>query len=316
LFVYVALLVIRFKQGNYSAISNIPINVLIVLGFSTATAVAAKGITVTQVQNNQVDKSQAAGGLFLSDQNYPDIAKTQMLAFTFVAIGIFIAAFVHHLTRISPTTTIPNIDASLLVLMGISQGGYVGKKLVTTGSTVLYSLNPNAGGPGTHVGLAGSMFGSSQDGSQVTLDGGVTEDPGMTWSDKSIGFAFPARDVARNKDWDVAQDVSVRVIVNGQPTNPQTFTVNPPELSTPVPPAAARGARVTIPGSNLGDAPGQLSINGAKVREGVVWTNAEIAFTVPNVNPIGGRPWEPPQIVPIEAVVNGHPSNKVEFTVL
>jgi hypothetical protein len=65
LFVYVALLVIRFKQGNYTAINNEPVNVLIVLGFSTATAVAAKGITVAQVQNNQVNKTQAGGGRHL-----------------------------------------------------------------------------------------------------------------------------------------------------------------------------------------------------------------------------------------------------------
>src|ERR1700761_4778949 len=31
LFVYVALVVVRFEQGNYSAISDIPVNVLVVL---------------------------------------------------------------------------------------------------------------------------------------------------------------------------------------------------------------------------------------------------------------------------------------------
>jgi hypothetical protein len=315
LFVYVALLVIRFKQNNYSAINNIPVNVLIVLGFSTATAVAAKGITVAQLQNGQVDKSQAAGGLFLGDQNYPDIAKTQMLAFTFVAIGIFIATFVHQLNVNPPVTTLPNIDASLLVLMGISQGGYVGKKLVTTSTTVLYGVNPNEGDPGDAVGLTGSAFGSSLDGSQVTLDGGVVQDPGITWSDKSIGFKVPARDVARNKNWGVAQDISVRVIVNGQPTNPVIFTVNPPVLSDPAPPQAAKGTGVKIPGRNLGDAPGQLSINGAKVQKGVNWANTEINFMVPDTNPADNAPWQPSQVISLEAVVNGHPSNKVAFTV-
>lgn len=315
LFVYIALLVIRFKQNNYNAINNVPVNVLIVLGFSTTTAVAAKGITVAQLQNGQVDKSQAAGGLFLGDQNYPDIAKTQMLAFTFVAIGIFIATFVHQL-NVNPTvTTLPNIDASLLVLMGISQGGYVGKKLVTTSTTVLYGVNPPEGEPGVTVGLTGSSFGSSQDGSQVTLDGGVVQDPGITWSDKSIGFTVPTRDVARNKDWGVAQDVSVRVVVNGQSTNPMTFTVNQPMLSDPIPRQAAKGTSVKIPGRNLGDAPGQLSINGAKVKKGVKWANTAITFPVPDTNPADNNPWQHDQVISIEAVVTGHTSNKVEFTV-
>jgi hypothetical protein len=315
LFVYTALLVIRFKQNNYHAINTIPINVLIVLGFSTATAVAAKGITVAQVQTGQVDKSQDAGGLFLGDQNYPDIAKTQMLAFTFVAIGIFIATFVHQLNVNPPVTTLPNIDASLLVLMGISQGGYVGKKLVTTSTTVLYGVNPTEGNPGDSVGLTGSNFGSSQDGSQVTLDGGVVQDPGITWSDQSIGFKVPVRDVARDKDWGVAQDVSVRVVVNGQSTNPMTFTVNPPVLSNPTPQQAAKGDSVEIPGHNLGDAPGQLSINGAKIQKDVHWTNAAITFKVPDINPADNEPWQANQAISIEAVVNGHPSNKVSFTV-
>jgi hypothetical protein len=64
LFVYVALLVVRFKQGTYTAINEIPVNVLIVLGFSGTTAVAAKGITVTQLQNNQIDKSSLLEGCF------------------------------------------------------------------------------------------------------------------------------------------------------------------------------------------------------------------------------------------------------------
>jgi len=243
LFVYVALLVIRFKLGNYGAINNIPVNVLIVLGFSTTTAVAAKGITVAQVQNNQVDKSQSAGGLLLGDQGAPDIGKVQMIAFTFVAIGVFIAAFVHQLASSPPMTTLPNIDTSLLVLMGISQGGYVGKKLVSVGSPVLYGLTPSDGKPETEVKLTGNMLGSSQDGSQLTLDKGVVPAAEITsWSDKSISFKIPARDVAREKDWDSAQDVSVQATVNGQSTNTLTLRINPPAPSSPdpQPPPAAK----------------------------------------------------------------------------
>jgi len=45
LFGYTSLWVLRAEQGDYSALSNIPVNLLTVLGFSTATAAAAKGIT-------------------------------------------------------------------------------------------------------------------------------------------------------------------------------------------------------------------------------------------------------------------------------
>jgi hypothetical protein len=213
-------------------------------------------------------------------------------------------------------TSLPNIDAALLVLMGISQGGYVGKKLVTTNSTTLYGVSPSAGEPGDPVGLNGSMFGSSQDGSQLTLDGGVVGESDITsWSDKAIGFKVPARDIARDKDWGVAQDVSVRVIVNGQPTNPQTFTVNPPVLSNPAPPAAAKGSTVTIAGTNLGDAPGQLTINGSMLQPAPQWSDTEITLTVPDRDPATNKDWQPGQQAFVEAVVNGHTSNRVSFTV-
>jgi hypothetical protein len=240
-----------------------------------------------------------------------------MVAFTFVAIGVFIAAFVDQLTKSPPVTTPPNIDASLLVLMGISQGAYVGKKLVTTSTTILYGVSPSQGDPELAVGLNGSSFGTSQDGSQLTLDGGVVAESDITsWSDKSIGFKVPARDVARNKDWDVAQDVSVRVIVNGQPSNSQTFTVNPPWLdSGSVPSAAAKGSELRIAGKNLGEATGRLTINGSTLRSAPRWSGTEITFTVPDLDPATNQDWQAGQKVLVEAVVNGHTSNQVSVEV-
>jgi hypothetical protein len=44
LFGYSALWVLRAEQGDYAALNEIPVNLLTVLGFSTGTAAAAKGI--------------------------------------------------------------------------------------------------------------------------------------------------------------------------------------------------------------------------------------------------------------------------------
>ena len=54
-----------------------------------------------------------------------------MIGFTFIAIGIFLATFIHQIQTNSLNAGLPNIDSSLLVLMGVSQGGYLGKKLVS-----------------------------------------------------------------------------------------------------------------------------------------------------------------------------------------
>ena len=57
LFAYTALWVLRAEQNNFAALSEIPVNLLTVLGFSTGTAAAAKGITSGYVQNGRVAKA-------------------------------------------------------------------------------------------------------------------------------------------------------------------------------------------------------------------------------------------------------------------
>jgi len=57
LFGYVALWVLRAEHGDYTALSDIPVNILTVLGFSTGTAAAAKGITAGYVETRKVAKT-------------------------------------------------------------------------------------------------------------------------------------------------------------------------------------------------------------------------------------------------------------------
>lgn len=158
LFAYVVLWVIRARQGDFSALPNIPTNLMVVLGASTGTAAIAKGIAVGQESRrahaDAAAEAAAAGvdvvvptapppkvppppgkptqGILVDDStNSPDIAKVQMVSFTFVAIAIFLATLFHQIATNPPLTALPDIDSSLMVLMGISQGGYLAKKLVS-----------------------------------------------------------------------------------------------------------------------------------------------------------------------------------------
>jgi hypothetical protein len=131
LFSYTALWVLRAKAGNYAAITNVPANVLAVLGFSTATAAAAKGITVGYLHSGRIAKQNPQGGVLKDDSGFPELAKIQMIAFTLLAVGIFLTTVFHEIHAHPGRAGLPNIDSSLLVLMGISQGGYLGKKLVS-----------------------------------------------------------------------------------------------------------------------------------------------------------------------------------------
>jgi hypothetical protein len=175
LFGYAALWVLRAEQGDLSALNNIPVNILTVLGFSTVTMAAAKGIKVGQVQAGRVQSANQVtagpgraktGGIFQDDSGNPELAKIQMMAFTILAMAIFLATVIHQIVTNDVAAGLPDIDASLMVLMGISNGGYLGKKLVTFST-------PGATGQFVAPGQAAAAAQNGSDG----------QNPGLlTWS--------------------------------------------------------------------------------------------------------------------------------------
>jgi hypothetical protein len=258
LFGYTALWVLRAEQGNFSALSEIPANLLTVLGFSTATAAAAKGITSGYVQTGRVIKTTATqaavaptpptgaagaagaagqaitstGGILQDDNGVPELAKIQMVGFTFIAIAIFLITVIHQIVSNDVTAGLPNIDSSLMVLMGISQGGYLGKKLVTYGAPALYPPSPLAGPPTTAVTLGGANLGS-QSGSQLLLNGSPIQVKDSDWSATAIHFTVPDHDPATGGSWTgLPKTVPLVVSAMGQTSNSVNFTVTPSPSAT------------------------------------------------------------------------------------
>jgi len=232
IFAYTALWVLRAEQSDLSALSKIPVNVLTVLGFSTGTAAVAKGITSGYVQTAKVTKpgppqvgatAANTGGIFQDDSGAPELAKIQMMAFTIIAIGIFLATVIHQIVTDDISAGVPDIDSSLLVLMGISQGGYLGKKLVTFGTPTLYTPDPARAAPGTPVTLPGANLGTA---GQLTMNG--TPIPTTSWSAASIGFSVPTVNPAGDAAWTAPEPVVQLVAsVMGQSSNPVNFSVTP-----------------------------------------------------------------------------------------
>src|SRR6202453_689218 len=230
IFAYFALWVLRAEQSDLSALSKVPVNVLTVLGFSTGTAAAAKGITSGYVQTGKVSKpgppqvgatAANTGGIFQDDSGAPELAKVQMMGFTIIAIGIFLATVIHQIVTDDISSGLPDIDSSLLVLMGISQGGYLGKKLVTFGTPTLYTPDPARAAPHATVTLAGANLGTA---GQLTMNG--TPVATASWSATSIGFSVPAVNPAGGVAWTAPEQVVQLVAsVMGQASNPVNFTV-------------------------------------------------------------------------------------------
>jgi hypothetical protein len=145
-FTYVWIFAVRLTAWpGAPSLDDLPTNVLLAMGFSITTAVAAKGITVAYQNSGRVTKTTPATGIDTSvaglvttdDMETPDLTKIQMLLWTIVAATVYLVRVSHQIGDLAvciPSPDhhcFPDIDNALMVLMGLSQGAYLGAKLTT-----------------------------------------------------------------------------------------------------------------------------------------------------------------------------------------
>jgi hypothetical protein len=260
---YVAILLTRFWISHHVGVveTELPVNVLIAMGFSATTAVAAKGITVSYIGNGQVAKASAGttlannlkavatgpGAIFQDDDGIPDLSKIQMMLWTVVAIGIYIMRVVAAINAAASTPpTLPDIEPAFLVLMGLGQGAYLGKKLTTTTTPRLTGLSPASASAAaaaaanppvklTLTGLSLTLSGADpsnnnpqdeQGDGMITIDGNPVNVSVASWSDSQIVFTLQQRSPDGGA-WQPGQRINIGMIVGGQAsanTLPFSFT--------------------------------------------------------------------------------------------
>jgi hypothetical protein len=242
LFGYVVVMTARVQHGQSDPLSNIPPNVLLALGLSIGTATVAKAVTTSNVDNmREVRETQVTGKglapLVQSDDGTPDLAKIQLLAWTVVAIGVYlnllvtgvngaIDAFTKAPAMPPPTFSLelPDIDASLLVLMGLGSGAYIGRKLNTGATPFITSISKSPAAPGEKLTLTGANFGAA---GRLVLAGSEMEAGVTSWADTRIEFVAPQPDPARN--WTV--DAPLKLVVQaplGESANSVHLTLHSP----------------------------------------------------------------------------------------
>jgi len=68
---------------------------------------------------------------YVDDGMHVDIAKVQMFFFTVILAFGYAAAVANVLIHATaPVTDLPKLNSAFVTLLGISQGGYLGKKIV------------------------------------------------------------------------------------------------------------------------------------------------------------------------------------------
>jgi len=185
LYAYIVIVVdAYYNHSNVQLGISIPQNLILVMGLSATTMLAAKGITSNYADTEKVDKSDTVkGGLFLDDSGYPDLAKIQLMSWTFIGIGIFLLKTLNGIIGSTEAlTAVPDIDGTLVALMGIGEGAYIGKKIITkddtsaqgpnqsnTGAPTLNQITPNKGKLADQITVTGPNFGEDA-GNYITIN--------------------------------------------------------------------------------------------------------------------------------------------------
>ncbi|HTV48741.1 MAG TPA: IPT/TIG domain-containing protein [Phycisphaerae bacterium] len=232
IFSYVTLSIARGFHGYFDPVNNIPQNILITMGMSIGTAVSAKAITVSYLDSGKISKTHAStdkmvaglSAILMDDDGDIDLSKIQMMAWTLIAMAVYGARVIHLVNNASFTDPkLPDIDGALMVLMGLGQGAYVGQKLVTTNSAKITSLSVTHAAPGASINIMGQLFGPTQQGNTILIDGTMVPITIIAWSDSQITFTIPIRHpdgtVLPVPGSGCSRQVAISVVIDGDESN-------------------------------------------------------------------------------------------------
>lgn len=220
------------SAGPWCPMGDLPVNVLLAMGFSLITLATAKGVTTAYANNGQIIKTTNPGRPKFSDlvahdgSGAPDLPKVQMLVWTFIAAGTYLYAVVNTLPTFAGVP-FPDISPALMVLMGLGQGAYLGNKIATSQTATISYLQPARGAAsGSLVTINGSGFGASPGTIQF---GDVVAAPSISsgaiqWSDSQVGFIIPPTH-ANGAPFVAGETVYVAVLLQGTNATSASNTV-------------------------------------------------------------------------------------------
>lgn len=201
--VYAARVIALAPNEQLPSLPEVPVNLLILMGLSVATASSSKAITITYLQQNQLP-TEDKSSLIANREGASDLTKVQMIIWTLIAAAIYIIRinrFIVTQEYAQGNIALPDIDGALLVLMGASQGGYVAGKLVSraVATPVIEHLVPAKAKAAELVSILGNFFGDTKEGNSVILKdqaGHEHELPAQSiveWTNTKIRFNVPAQ---------------------------------------------------------------------------------------------------------------------------
>jgi len=205
IYAYVVVVLDGFlNHGWLDLTPEVPDNLLMVMGLASLTALGAKGITTNYKNTGLVfTLDSSKGGLLLEDDGYPSLAKIQLAAWNLIASGIFLAKVLDGVVNSGTWVAgLNDIDSTLLVLIGIGDASYLGKKISDKEDPKaprLTSINPNEGGKDESISITGINFGKSSDDGLLFIEDReykikVDSSSSSSWNENMIKFKLTGLD--------------------------------------------------------------------------------------------------------------------------
>jgi hypothetical protein len=144
---YACLFVANWRGAHHvDAGLGVPANLMAALGISVLTTTGAKALYLVGSAPKEKAGAAGKGGLLTDDSGHPELAKIQLMGWTLLAIAIFCVRVASHakatVNGAAVSTTMPDVDTALLVLMGIGHAGYTAKKALDRVQTKSQPLHP------------------------------------------------------------------------------------------------------------------------------------------------------------------------------
>ncbi len=201
-FAFLSIYLIRVDGGFATFNKDIlPTNLLELMGISVFVPVIGNVVSRYKhakalLQEMPLKNNVPPFSTMLLEGNKPTLARYQMFLWTMIGVALYLLIFFSNISQTlanngSPQNlTIPDIDSMLVVLMGLSQGGYLGSKLVARGQVSINKIEIMTTKDKEYVSIFGMNFGEKE-GTVWCDDQPISKE--ITWDDTRINILKPTQ---------------------------------------------------------------------------------------------------------------------------
>jgi len=174
IFAFFAVYLIRILGGiSAPPQDGIPVNLLVLMGISVAVPVASHTISSymhsspgTLTKERPLKNKMPEFADMLKEYGKPTLTRVQMFGWTWIGIIIYLSTFFSYVLSTSATVknlTLPDIDTTLVILIGLSQAAYLAGKFVTVQNVEIKDAIMSINDDIAIISIFGSNFGSTID---------------------------------------------------------------------------------------------------------------------------------------------------------